>query len=70
MLEMKPSCLVCEAVLAQGGNAAICSYECTYCHGCALSLSNICKNCGGELVARPKRGAIETTTGISQNPLV
>lgn len=67
MLEMKPSCLMCEAAPAQGDDAAICSYECTYCHRCALSLSNICKNYGGELVVRPKRNSIEVTTGPSLN---
>lgn len=67
MLEMKPSCLMCEAMLAPGDDAAICSHECTYCHRCALSLSNICKNCGGELVVRPKRNVKEVTTGPALN---
>ena len=55
MLEMKTSCLVCEAMLGPEDSSAICSYECTYCPECALGLNHTCKNCGGELVPRPKR---------------
>ncbi|NYT61504.1 DUF1272 domain-containing protein [Alcaligenaceae bacterium] len=38
--------------------ARICSFECTFCATCADSaLKGICPNCGGELVARPRRPA-------------
>lgn len=55
MLEMKTECLVCECEIYLNSNAMICSYECTYCLKCAKELNHICKNCNGELVARPKR---------------
>jgi hypothetical protein len=54
-LEMRTSCERCGASLAPGGDAVICSYECTFCTACAESLERVCPNCGGELVARPKR---------------
>ena len=61
MLEMKTSCLVCEATLAHDDSAAICSYECTYCPDCAAESNHICKNCGGELVPRPKRKVVDAS---------
>ncbi|MGW0211718.1 DUF1272 domain-containing protein [Streptomyces sp. NPDC003233] len=39
------------------GPARICSYECTFCEACGEALGQICSNCGGELVARPRRPA-------------
>lgn len=37
------------------GVAMICSYECTFCPACAQAMEQRCPNCGGELVARPRR---------------
>ena len=54
-LEMRDSCERCGIVLTPNGEAAICSYECTFCAVCAVDLSHICPNCGGELVRRPRR---------------
>jgi hypothetical protein len=54
-LEMRTTCEKCGADLAPGGEARICSYECTFCSSCAAGMNGICPNCGGELVARPKR---------------
>jgi hypothetical protein len=54
-LEMRPECERCGAALAEDGDAVICSHECTFCPSCADALESICPNCGGELVARPKR---------------
>ncbi len=54
-LEMRTECERCGVPLTPNGPAAICSYECTFCSVCAEDLSHICPNCGGELVARPKR---------------
>ncbi len=54
-LEMKPACERCAFELAAEGEAYICSYECSFCVGCAQVLDWICPNCGGELVARPRR---------------
>lgn len=56
-LEMRTDCERCEAALAPDGEAWICSYECTYCGDCRLALMEQCPNCGGELVARPRRAA-------------
>ncbi|WP_442960856.1 DUF1272 domain-containing protein [Pseudoalteromonas sp. SWYJZ98] len=34
----------------------ICSFECTFCFGCAQTvLNNVCPNCSGNLVQRPIR---------------
>jgi hypothetical protein len=54
-LEMRDRCERCGAALAADGDALICSYECTFCRSCADEMSQVCPNCGGELVARPKR---------------
>jgi hypothetical protein len=54
-LEMRTTCERCDAPLAAGGEAFICSYECTFCRACAESLAHVCPNCGGELVPRPRR---------------
>ncbi|MEP7025568.1 MAG: DUF1272 domain-containing protein [Actinomycetota bacterium] len=56
MLEMRAQCERCAASLDHGGSAVICSYECTFCPPCAAQLEHECPNCGGELVARPRRG--------------
>ncbi|WP_139798627.1 DUF1272 domain-containing protein [Andreprevotia lacus] len=39
--------------------ACICSFECTFCADCTAHLQACCPNCGGELVARPRRPAQE-----------
>jgi hypothetical protein len=54
-LMMKDRCERCDAALAPDGNARICSYECTFCPGCAEAMNHTCPNCGGELVTRPRR---------------
>lgn len=54
-LLMKPNCERCERTLGQGDAALICSYECTFCPACAAEMQARCPNCGGELVARPRR---------------
>ncbi|MGO8462663.1 DUF1272 domain-containing protein, partial [Rhizobium ruizarguesonis] len=34
----------------------LCNYECTFCADCVDGvLKGVCTNCGGNLVARPKR---------------
>jgi len=54
-LEMRPACERCGAALSADGDARICSFECTFCVACAEAMEVICPNCGGELVARPRR---------------
>jgi hypothetical protein len=56
-LEMKPECERCRAALVHGARAVICSYECTFCPACGDAMDGICPNCGGELVARPRRAS-------------
>ena len=56
-LEMRATCERCGAALEPGGEARICSFECSFCPACAEAMSGVCPNCGGELVARPKRVA-------------
>jgi len=59
MLALKPNCECCDRDLpADSAQARICSFECTFCATCAEGiLRNRCPNCGGELVARPRRPA-------------
>ena len=54
-LEMRSACERCGAALPPDGEAAICSFECTFCPTCAEAMERVCPNCGGELVARPRR---------------
>ena len=54
-LEMRTGCERCGGALAWDGDAAICSHECTFCADCAEALENVCPNCQGELVRRPRR---------------
>jgi uncharacterized protein len=56
-LEMRAACERCGAALAPDAEAAICSFECTFCPTCAEAMSRVCPNCAGELVARPRRVA-------------
>jgi hypothetical protein len=59
MLQLRPSCECCDRALAPDSTEArICSFECTFCAACAGSLlQGRCPNCGGELLARPRRPA-------------
>jgi hypothetical protein len=59
MLQLKPNCECCDADLPpQSAEARICSFECTFCSTCATTvLAGLCPNCGGELMARPRRPA-------------
>ncbi|HSN33490.1 MAG TPA: DUF1272 domain-containing protein [Ideonella sp.] len=59
MLVLRPNCECCDRDLPpDAADARICSFECTFCADCAATrLGNACPNCGGELVARPRRPA-------------
>ncbi len=59
MLQLRPNCECCDRDLpGDSGDAWICSFECTFCTGCAGDrLKGRCPNCGGELVKRPRRAA-------------
>jgi uncharacterized protein len=56
MLALKPNCMCCDADIAPQTTAYICTFECTFCAGCAGKLA-ACPGCGGEIVERPKRTA-------------
>ncbi|MEU0785401.1 DUF1272 domain-containing protein [Streptomyces sp. NPDC006173] len=63
-LEMRDRCERCERPLLIEASARICSYECTFCVSCSDAMQDTCPNCGGELVARPRRmpsAAVEPT---------
>jgi hypothetical protein len=54
-LELRATCERCGAATPADGEAFICTYECTFCGDCAEELEQVCPNCGGELVPRPRR---------------
>lgn len=57
MLALRPNCECCDKDLPPDAlDARICTFECTFCAGCADDkLHGICPNCGGDLVKRPVR---------------
>ena len=57
MLELRPNCECCNKDLPnESPDARICTFECTFCAGCADHvLHGACPNCGGELLRRPIR---------------
>ena len=57
MLQLRPNCECCDKDLPPDSmDAVMCSFECTFCRGCAETvLGGRCPNCGGELVRRPIR---------------
>jgi len=52
---MKTTCEGCGVALPKDALAYMCSYECTFCPGCASGMHDVCSRCGGELVRRPRR---------------
>ena len=57
MLKLRPNCECCDRDLPpESTEARICTYECTFCADCVETrLRNVCPNCGGEFVRRPRR---------------
>ncbi|WP_310620709.1 DUF1272 domain-containing protein [Flexibacterium corallicola] len=64
MLHLHPNCEHCDKDLpANATDAYICSFECTFCEGCALELfENTCPNCGGGFTQRPVRPSMPHKT--------
>ncbi|MGH8125363.1 MAG: DUF1272 domain-containing protein [Rhodanobacteraceae bacterium] len=60
-LQMRSECERCRAKLTRDGGAYICVHECTFCPECAAAMRNVCPNCGGELVRRPRPGSADAT---------
>ena len=54
-MELKTECQKCGTPLADSGVAYICVYECTYCAARTEAMNDVCPNCDGELVRRPRR---------------
>ncbi|SEE36533.1 DUF1272 domain-containing protein [Pseudomonas deceptionensis] len=65
MLELRPNCECCDCDLPPDtSQARICSFECTFCATCVeQKLGGLCPNCGGELLARPRRPANNPPSG-------
>jgi hypothetical protein len=57
MLEIRPNCEHCNKKLPNTSTEAmICTFECTYCKKCALTIfENVCPSCSGNFVERPIR---------------
>jgi uncharacterized protein len=53
-LEMRAACEKCGQKLEPKGEAYICTFECTFCSECTSEMGNVCPNCAGELVRRPR----------------
>ena len=66
-LEIRPNCEYCDKDLPNGhAEARICTYECTFCADCVDNiLENVCPNCGGGFVKRPKRPETAWRDGVS-----
>lgn len=52
---MKTECEGCTRALPDDGEAFSCFHHCTFCADCAARTQNVCPNCAGELVRRPRR---------------
>ncbi len=59
MLDLRPNCECCDKDLPpDAADAMICTFECTFCAGCAdRVLGGVCPNCGGDFSPRPIRPA-------------
>jgi uncharacterized protein len=57
MLELRPNCECCHRDLPpDSADARICTFECTFCAGCAETrFDGRCPNCGGDFTRRPVR---------------
>jgi|SRR5688572_7625659 hypothetical protein len=82
MLELRPVCEHCSVALPPDSDQArICSFECTFCAQCVVSvLHNVCPNCGGGFTPRPIRpsqnwknenylGKYPATTKVKHRPV-
>lgn len=66
MLKMKSHCEKCQAATPLAGLAYICSFECNFCESCTAALQQVCPNCQGNLVERPRRTRSVATVGLAQ----
>ena len=58
-MKLRPNCECCDKDPPNDSvEARFCTFECTFCSACAADkLKDICPNCGGELLRRPRRPA-------------
>ena len=73
MLEIRPNCEHCGKDLPNiSTEAMICSFECTYCAKCAITVfKNVCPTCGGNFEKRPIRPTIMARKyPVSTNKLI
>jgi hypothetical protein len=70
VLELRPNCECCDRDLPpQSLEAFICTFECTFCRNCAVTvLKGVCPNCEGELVRRPVRPEAGRAGGLAKYP--
>ena len=72
MLELRPNCELCDCDLPPASTEArICTYECTFCADCVVSvLHDVCPNCGGGFERRPIRPSVPRRdgTGLPHHP--
>ena len=64
---MKAECEGCARTLQDDGEAYTCAYECTFCADCTARTHNICPNCAGELVRRPRRQMSAKSQPVAAN---
>ncbi len=59
MIAIRPNCEHCNKELPNTSTEAmICSFECTYCKDCAITIfENVCPSCSGNFVERPIRSS-------------
>ena len=70
MLELRPGCECCDRDLPPDlSEARICTYECTFCAGCAEGvLGGVCPNCGGNLVRAADQARRDAGAASSLDP--
>ena len=68
LANMKTECERCGESLHGDAEAYICSYQCTFCPACAARTQNVCPNCAGELLRRPRRRISAASPETETNP--
>jgi len=62
-MEYRRACERCHAPLREESPAYVCSNGCTFCATCYRQIEFRCPNCAGELVRRPRPGALRPADG-------
>src|SRR5438093_6860451 len=66
MLELRPSCELCDRDLPPASTEAmICTFECTFCARCVReTLHNVCPNCGGGFRSEEHTSELQSLTNL------